>query len=79
MIERVILLLQNINFVSSNRAFIEHFENRTNIVDLTSVLSSLSIITHMGFWHVFPQFMGVLLTVRYRNQKDPRANPSAFL
>lgn len=25
------------------------------------------------------QFVGVLLTVRYRNQKDPRANPSAFL
>lgn len=25
------------------------------------------------------QFVGVWLTVRYRNQKDPRANPSAFL
>ncbi|PSN33895.1 Tetraspanin-31 [Blattella germanica] len=25
------------------------------------------------------QFLGVWLTVRYRNQKDPRANPSAFL
>nr|CAD7261742.1 unnamed protein product [Timema shepardi]CAD7568514.1 unnamed protein product [Timema californicum] len=24
-------------------------------------------------------FVGVWLTVRYRNQKDPRANPSAFL
>lgn len=25
------------------------------------------------------QFLGVWLTVRYRNQKDPSANPSAFL
>lgn len=25
------------------------------------------------------QILGVWLTYRYRNQKDPRANPSAFL
>ena len=25
------------------------------------------------------QIFGVWMTVRYRNQKDPRANPSAFL
>jgi uncharacterized protein YneF (UPF0154 family) len=25
------------------------------------------------------QILGVWLAVRYRNQKDPRANPSAFL
>lgn len=30
-------------------------------------------------WTITFQFLGVWLTVRYRNQKDPRANPSAFL
>ncbi|XP_018578763.1 tetraspanin-31-A isoform X2 [Anoplophora glabripennis] len=33
----------------------------------------------IGLFFSFTEFMGVLLTVRYRNQKDPRANPSAFL
>lgn len=33
----------------------------------------------IGLFFSFSEFMGVLLTVRYRNQKDPRANPSAFL
>ncbi|XP_017753961.1 PREDICTED: tetraspanin-13 isoform X1 [Eufriesea mexicana] len=33
----------------------------------------------MGLFFSFTEFVGVWLTVRYRNQKDPRANPSAFL
>jgi tetraspanin-13/31 len=33
----------------------------------------------IGLFFSLTEFMGVLLTVRYRNQKDPRANPSAFL
>lgn len=35
-------------------------------------------------WLIIPlvfcfQILGVWVTYRYRNQKDPRANPSAFL
>ena len=37
----------------------------------------LSVINPFPFY--FIQIIGVCLTVRYRNQKDPRANPSAFL
>ncbi|XP_063227642.1 tetraspanin-31 isoform X2 [Bacillus rossius redtenbacheri] len=33
----------------------------------------------IGMFFSFTEFVGVWLTVRYRNQKDPRANPSAFL
>ncbi|RZF46189.1 hypothetical protein LSTR_LSTR011543 [Laodelphax striatellus] len=33
----------------------------------------------IGLFYSFTEFVGVWLTVRYRNQKDPRANPSAFL
>uniref|UniRef100_A0A1B6E945 Tetraspanin n=1 Tax=Clastoptera arizonana TaxID=38151 RepID=A0A1B6E945_9HEMI len=33
----------------------------------------------IGLFFSFSEFLGVWLTVRYRNQKDPRANPSAFL
>ncbi|XP_011054110.1 PREDICTED: tetraspanin-13 isoform X2 [Acromyrmex echinatior] len=33
----------------------------------------------IGLFFSFTEFVGVWLTVRYRNQKDPRANPSAFL
>ncbi|XP_026315566.1 tetraspanin-13 isoform X2 [Hyposmocoma kahamanoa] len=33
----------------------------------------------IGLFFSFTEFLGVWLTVRYRNQKDPRANPSAFL
>uniref|UniRef100_A0A8B9KE81 Uncharacterized protein n=1 Tax=Astyanax mexicanus TaxID=7994 RepID=A0A8B9KE81_ASTMX len=28
---------------------------------------------------LFSEILGVWLAMRYRNQKDPRANPSAFL
>jgi len=33
----------------------------------------------LGLFFSFTEFIGVWLTVRFRNQKDPRANPSAFL
>ncbi|XP_075231129.1 tetraspanin 97E [Lycorma delicatula] len=33
----------------------------------------------IGLFFCFTEFIGVWLTIRYRNQKDPRANPSAFL
>uniref|UniRef100_A0A1B6MT44 Tetraspanin n=1 Tax=Graphocephala atropunctata TaxID=36148 RepID=A0A1B6MT44_9HEMI len=33
----------------------------------------------VGLFFSFTEFVGVWLTIRYRNQKDPRANPSAFL
>ncbi|XP_077446508.1 tetraspanin-13b [Stigmatopora argus] len=32
-----------------------------------------------GLFFSFSEILGVWLTYRYRNQKDPRANPSAFL
>ncbi|KAK9878813.1 hypothetical protein WA026_003651 [Henosepilachna vigintioctopunctata] len=40
---------------------------------------ALKLCGWIGLLFSFTEFMGVLLTVRYRNQKDPRANPSAFL
>ncbi|XP_055716001.1 tetraspanin-13 isoform X2 [Phlebotomus papatasi] len=33
----------------------------------------------LGLVFSFTEFLGVWLTVRYRNQKDPRGSPSAFL
>ncbi|XP_074653733.1 tetraspanin-13-like isoform X1 [Tubulanus polymorphus] len=33
----------------------------------------------VGLFFSFTEILGVWLTIRYRNQKDPRANPSAFL
>ncbi|XP_058063320.1 tetraspanin-31 isoform X2 [Anopheles bellator] len=33
----------------------------------------------IGLFFSFTEFAGVWLTVKYRNQKDPRCNPSAFL
>ncbi|XP_033624477.1 tetraspanin-31-like isoform X1 [Asterias rubens] len=33
----------------------------------------------VGLFFSFTELIGVWLAVRYRNQKDPRANPSAFL
>ncbi|XP_053570097.1 tetraspanin-13 [Bombina bombina] len=39
----------------------------------------LRIVGGIGFFFSFTEILGVWLTYRYRNQKDPRANPSAFL
>lgn len=40
---------------------------------------ALNILGGVGLFFSFTEILGVWLAVRYRNQKDPRANPSAFL
>ncbi|XP_023665469.1 tetraspanin-13b isoform X1 [Paramormyrops kingsleyae] len=39
----------------------------------------LQFVGGVGLFFSFTEILGVWLTYRYRNQKDPRANPSAFL
>lgn len=39
----------------------------------------LHFVGGVGLFFSFTEILGVWLTFRYRNQKDPRANPSAFL
>ncbi|XP_036394962.1 tetraspanin-13a [Megalops cyprinoides] len=39
----------------------------------------LHFVGGIGLFFSFTEILGVWLTYRYRNQKDPRANPSAFL
>lgn len=39
----------------------------------------LRYVGGIGFFFSFTEILGVWWTYRYRNQKDPRANPSAFL
>ncbi|KAG5264824.1 hypothetical protein AALO_G00258410 [Alosa alosa] len=39
----------------------------------------LQFVGGIGLFFSFTEILGVWLTYRYRNQKDPRANPSAFL
>ncbi|XP_076023197.1 tetraspanin-31 isoform X2 [Genypterus blacodes] len=41
--------------------------------------TALKILGGVGLFFSFTEILGVWLAVRYRNQKDPRANPSAFL
>ncbi|KAK3597043.1 hypothetical protein CHS0354_022051 [Potamilus streckersoni] len=40
---------------------------------------SLTVTGGIGLFFSFTEILGVWLAMRYRNQKDPRANPSAFL
>ncbi|XP_075345865.1 tetraspanin-31 isoform X3 [Mycteria americana] len=40
---------------------------------------ALKILGGVGLFFSFTEILGVWLAMRYRNQKDPRANPSAFL
>ncbi|KAM6308109.1 tetraspanin-31 [Podargus strigoides] len=40
---------------------------------------ALKILGGVGLFFSFTEMLGVWLAMRYRNQKDPRANPSAFL
>ncbi|XP_053564182.1 tetraspanin-31 [Bombina bombina] len=40
---------------------------------------ALKILGGVGLFFSFTEILGVVLAFRYRNQKDPRANPSAFL
>ncbi|TDH10207.1 hypothetical protein EPR50_G00072640 [Perca flavescens] len=46
---------------------------------LTHATVALKILGGVGLFFSFTEILGVWLAVRYRNQKDPRANPSAFL
>uniref|UniRef100_A0A4W5NUA6 Tetraspanin 13b n=1 Tax=Hucho hucho TaxID=62062 RepID=A0A4W5NUA6_9TELE len=39
----------------------------------------LRFVGGIGLFFSFTEILGVWLTYQYRNQKDPRANPSAFL
>uniref|UniRef100_A0A673L7K3 Tetraspanin 13b n=1 Tax=Sinocyclocheilus rhinocerous TaxID=307959 RepID=A0A673L7K3_9TELE len=39
----------------------------------------LRFVGGIGLFFSFTEILGLWLTYRYRNQKDPRANPSAFL
>lgn len=41
--------------------------------------TALSAAGGLGLFFSFTEIIGVCLAIRYRNQKDPRANPSAFL
>ncbi|XP_031336416.1 tetraspanin-13-like isoform X2 [Photinus pyralis] len=45
----------------------------------TTINYAFKLCGWIGLFFSFTEFLGVWLTVRYRNQKDPRANPSAFL
>ncbi|NP_001088179.1 tetraspanin-31-A [Xenopus laevis] len=40
---------------------------------------ALKILGGVGLFFSFTEILGVWLAFRFRNQKDPRANPSAFL
>ncbi|XP_060108964.1 tetraspanin-31 [Heteronotia binoei] len=40
---------------------------------------ALKILGGVGLFFSFTEILGVWLAMRFRNQKDPRANPSAFL
>lgn len=40
---------------------------------------SLFLSLFLSIFFVSQQFVGVWLTVRYRNQKDPKGHPGAFL
>ncbi|KAI1892298.1 hypothetical protein AGOR_G00131900 [Albula goreensis] len=40
---------------------------------------ALRILGGVGLFFSFTEILGVWLAARYRNQRDPRANPSAFL
>ena len=44
-----------------------------------SIDSTLSITGVLGLLFSFIQFLGVWLTIRYRNLRDPAKHPSAFL
>ncbi|KAE8292818.1 Tetraspanin-31 [Larimichthys crocea] len=46
---------------------------------LNHASEALKILGGVGLFFSFTEILGVWLAVRYRNQKDPRANPSAFL
>eukprot|EP00092_Neocalanus_flemingeri_P038805 GFUD01042248.1.p1 GENE.GFUD01042248.1~~GFUD01042248.1.p1 ORF type:complete len:234 (+),score=44.04 GFUD01042248.1:32-733(+) len=64
-----------------------HAANTTMNTDCHTCYSHISDKVNSGFnaagglglFFSFTEFIGVWLAARFRNQKDPRANPSAFL
>ncbi|XP_062893153.1 tetraspanin-31-A-like [Mobula hypostoma] len=48
-------------------------------VMLTHAGEALRILGGVGLFFSFTEILGVWLAMRFRNQKDPRANPRAFL
>ncbi|KAI8497065.1 Tetraspanin-13 [Branchiostoma belcheri] len=46
---------------------------------LPTIGTALRVSGGVGLFFSFTEIVGVWLAVRFRNQKDPRANPSAFL
>ncbi|XP_035658716.1 tetraspanin-31-like [Branchiostoma floridae] len=46
---------------------------------LPTLGTALRVSGGVGLFFSFTEIVGVWLAVRFRNQKDPRANPSAFL
>ncbi|XP_048727910.1 tetraspanin-13-like isoform X2 [Ostrea edulis] len=69
------------------RNFTLNSQNGTSECPCASCLEKLSDEINYGFkltggiglFFSFTEILGVWITVRYRNQKDPRANPSSFL
>jgi len=49
------------------------------VVGEKTVNTTLNSAGGLGLFFSFTEIIGVCLAIRYRNQKDPRANPSAFL
>lgn len=45
----------------------------------SQIHNAFSVSGGIGLFFSFTEIVGVWLAMRYRNQKDPRANPSAFL
>uniref|UniRef100_A0A0B6Z3X8 Tetraspanin n=1 Tax=Arion vulgaris TaxID=1028688 RepID=A0A0B6Z3X8_9EUPU len=43
------------------------------------IYNAFSVTGGLGLFFSFTEIIGVWLAIRYRNQKDPRANPNAFL
>lgn len=44
-----------------------------------NIRDAFSLTGGIGLFFSFTEIIGVWITIRYRNQKDPRANPSSFL
>ncbi|BFZ22248.1 hypothetical protein BsWGS_25287 [Bradybaena similaris] len=43
------------------------------------IYNAFSVTGGLGLFFSFTEIIGVWLTIRYRNQKDPTSNPSAYL
>lgn len=69
-----------VNKICCQNSDIENCACPLCIQKLQSIIDyAFKLCGSIGLFFSFTEFVGVWLTVRYRNQKDPRANPSAFL